>query len=337
MKKLVTVTPNTSVDRTLEVPRLVPGGHVKGRLLRLQPGGKGVNVSRCLAALGVPSLVTGFAGSAEMALFRDGFAGTAASVELVATAQPTRTCTTLLDPVLHTDTHIRELGCLVTREEVAALQAKLEAIASPDTLVVFCGSLPPGMADAHLAQLIAVCQARGARVAADLNGPQLAAALAARSERARPGAPPPAGRGTIADLNRCGMVLVKPNVGELGECLGRDLHGAGEEALAVAARSLLDRVETVLVTRGREGALAVRGGEALAGTLDVGAPRNTVGCGDAFLAGYLAGLWRGMAFDEAVRLAVACGAAQAMADAPGLIAPADVEALAARVAIRAVR
>ncbi len=311
--KLVTVTPNTSLDRTLEVPRLAPGGHLKGRLVRLQPGGKGVNVSRCLAALGVPSVATGLVGASELALFRQSFAGSPAGVELVPTGQPTRTCTTLLDPELHTDTHIRELGSPVTAEEVAALRTKLEGLASPDTLIAFCGSLPPGMRDGHLAQLIAACQARGAQVAADLNGPQLAAAIAARP------------------------LLIKPNVQELGECLGRDLHGAGEETLAAAAGALLDRVGTVLVTRGRQGALAVRRGEVLAGSVDVGAPRNTVGCGDAFLAGYLAALWRGMAFAEAVRLAIACGAAQALADAPGHFSAAQVEELGARVAVRGLK
>ncbi|MBM4038950.1 MAG: 1-phosphofructokinase family hexose kinase [Planctomycetes bacterium] len=318
---LITVTPNTSVDRTLEVPRLAPGGHLKGRLLHLQPGGKGVNVSRCLAALGVPSVATGLAGGAELSLFRDSFAGSAASVELVPTGQPTRMCTTLLDPELHTDTHIRELGSPVTPAEIAALGAKLQGLASPDTLVVFCGSLPPGMGDEHLAQLIAACEARGAEVAADINGPQLGSVLAKATR--------------IPHLYKCGILLLKPNVEELGECLGRDLHGAGEGELADAAGTLLGRVGTVLVTRGRHGALAVSRGQVLVGSLEAGAPRNTVGCGDAFLAGYLAGLWRGMAFAESVRLAVACGAAQALADAPGQFSRARVEELSARVAIRA--
>ncbi|HUT36515.1 MAG TPA: 1-phosphofructokinase family hexose kinase [Planctomycetota bacterium] len=310
--KLVTVTPNTSVDRTLEVPHLVVGGHLKGRIVRLQPGGKGVNVSRCLAALGVPSVVAGLVGAAELALFRDSFAGTCATVELVPAAQPTRTCTTLLDPELGTDTHIRETGSAVTPGEVEALRARLEALATPGALVVFCGSLPPGMSDDDLASLLATCQARGAQVAADLNGSQLAAALAA------------------------GPLVVKPNVEELGECLGRDLSGAGEEVLVAAARSLLDRAGTVLVTRGRDGALAVRQGEAVAASVEVGAARSTVGCGDAFLAGYLAGLWRGMGFDESVRLAAACGAAQALAEAPGQLSAGHVEALAPSVAIRAI-
>ena len=39
----------------------------------------------------------------------------------------------------------------------------------------------------------------------------------------------------------CGMVLVKRNVEELGECLGRKLSGAAEGQLVLDASALLDR------------------------------------------------------------------------------------------------
>ncbi|HPD17066.1 MAG TPA: hexose kinase [Planctomycetota bacterium] len=310
---VITVTPNTSVDRTLEVPGLTLGGHLQGRLVRLQPGGKGVNVARCLAALGVPSVVTGLVGAAELALFRESFAPMPVAVELVPVAAPTRTCTTLLDPERGTDTHIREQGACVTPDEIGALHAKLAALASPDALVVFCGSLPPGMSGAHLEALLAACRERGAPVAADLNGSALSRALAAHP------------------------LLIKPNVEELGECLGRRLAEASDAELLEATRSLLDRVGTVLLTRGRRGALAVSAVRALACAVAIPHARNTVGCGDAFLAGYLAGMVRGAPMGEALRLAVACGAAQASSDAAGRITAGQVAELAPKAEVRAIQ
>jgi len=310
---LITVTPNTSVDRTLEVPGLTLGAHLQGRLVRLRPGGKGVNVAQCLAALGVPSVVTGFVGAAELPLFRESFAGSPVAVELVPVAAPTRTCTTLLDPERGTDTHIREQGAGVTATEIRALRARLEGLASPDALVVLCGSLPPGMSGDHLEALLAACRARGAQVAADLNGSALPRALAARP------------------------LLIKPNVEELGECLGCDLAEASGAELLEAARSLLDRVGTVLLTRGRRGALAVSPARALACTVAIPQARNTVGCGDAFLAGYLAGVVRGAPMEDALRLAVACGAAQASSDAAGCISAGQVAELAPRAEVRTVQ
>ncbi len=332
---IITVTLNTSVDRTLEVPCFAVGAHLKGRLVRMQPGGKGVNVARCLAALGVPAVVTGLVGRSELPLFRRSFRGTLVRVELVPIAGPTRTNTTILDPEGGTDTHIREAGSPVTSEEVGALRAKLRGLASSDALVAFCGSLPPGMGDAQLRALLATARERGARLAADLNGPQLAVALATATTP--PVGPPHKARrraAMIAELNNSAILLIKPNVGELGECLGRDLSEAGERDLVAAAQSLLGRVGTVLVTRGSEGALAVGRSEVLAGAVEAVAPRNTVGCGDAFLAGYLAGMWRGQAPAEALRLAVACGAAQAEAEAPGNFSAARVAELALRARLR---
>ncbi len=290
---IITVTLNTSVDRTLEVPGFAVGGHLKGRMVRVQPGGKGVNVARCLAALGVPSVATGLVGRGELPLFRNAFRRTPVRLELVPVAAPTRTNTTILDPERGTDTHIREAGSPVTSREVEALRSRLCELASPDAIVVFCGSLPPGMGDEALAELLAVCRERGARLAADLNGQQLHVAVAARA------------------------LLIKPNVEELGSLLGVDLGSAAGSRLVRAARSLCGRVRTALLTRGRLGALLVERRRAMACSVEVAAPRNTVGCGDAFLAGYLAGVWRGRRRGQALRLAVACGAAQAEAEAPG--------------------
>ena len=52
---IVTVTLNPSLDRTIEVDVLARGAVIRARSARLDPGGKGVNVSRALLANGVAS------------------------------------------------------------------------------------------------------------------------------------------------------------------------------------------------------------------------------------------------------------------------------------------
>ena len=307
---IVTVTLNTSIDRTVEVPRLVIGGHLRGRLVRVQAAGKGVNVSRCLASLGVPSAVTGFVGARELPLFAQSLAASPASVQLVPVADATRTNTTLLDPELGTETHVREAGFQVRPDEFEALRVRLGGLSGPEVVCVFCGSLPPGITEEHLATLMAACRDAGAQVGADLSGPPLAVAVQAEP------------------------LLIKPNLEELGELLRRDLASATEAGLAEAVGGLCGRVGTVLVTRGRLGAVAVRAGGALAARAETGAVRNTVGCGDAFLAGYLAGLWRNASFEECLRRAGACGTASALTDAAGEIEPRRVAELAALTQVR---
>ncbi len=309
---IVTVTLNTSLDRTVEVPHFAVGGHLKGTLLGIQAAGKGVNVSRCLGRLGVPSVVTGLVGAREGEFFTESFADAPATVALLPVDAPTRVNTTILDPAQATETHVREAGFQVQVGDIQALRERLSGLASSDTVVVFCGSLPSGLTGEDLGSLIAACKDGGARIGADLNGPQLAVAVAAKP------------------------LLIKPNVAELGELLGRDLSDASEDALVEAARSTCDRVDTVLLTRGRDGALAVTAPRALAATADVQEVRSTVGCGDAALAGFLAELWRERPLDACLASAVACGAASAMAPAAGQIDPRQVQTLLGKVSIRAV-
>ena len=50
---IITVTLNPSLDRTIEVAALTRGAMVRASATRLDPGGKGVNVARALAAHGI--------------------------------------------------------------------------------------------------------------------------------------------------------------------------------------------------------------------------------------------------------------------------------------------
>ena len=60
---------------------------------------------------------------------------------------------------------------------------------------------------------------------------------------------------------------------------------------------------------------------------------NTVGCGDAFLAGFLFGLDAGQPLDVCLRQAVACGAASTLTPSAGSVKPEDVERLAAQARV----
>jgi tagatose 6-phosphate kinase len=55
--------------------------------------------------------------------------------------------------------------------------------------------------------------------------------------------------------------------------------------------------------------------------------KNPIGSGDAMMAGIAVGLWRGESIAEAVRLGIACGAANAMTAEPGFVRLADVKRL----------
>lgn len=59
---ITTVTFNPAVDKTAQVDELIPGGLNRLKNVRQDAGGKGINVSKTLKAIGEDSTATGFIG-----------------------------------------------------------------------------------------------------------------------------------------------------------------------------------------------------------------------------------------------------------------------------------
>jgi fructose-1-phosphate kinase PfkB-like protein len=246
----------------------------------------------------------------------------------------TRISVTILDPGLgsgaQTETHVREPGVAPPSEGLAQVQARLARLSATDW-VVMAGSLPPGVPVETYRDLIRLCARAGARTCLDANGPPLVAGVDA----------PPA--------------LLKVNLFELCQvdeaaALGRErIEGLVErarglamgETVALARRVQARGVETVVVTLGERGAIGVApSGRAWHAQTRLEQPAvDAVGSGDAFGAGLVVALCRGAAPDgdaalgEALRLGVACGAANALLAGAGRCRRDDVERLAARAVV----
>jgi sugar/nucleoside kinase (ribokinase family) len=82
---------------------------------------------------------------------------------------------------------------------------------------------------------------------------------------------------------------------------------AGLEDPAAALDALAERVETVVVKLGAEGAIARRGDETASAEAPSLAAVDATGAGDNFAAGFLCGLRRAESLEQAVRLGVSCG------------------------------
>jgi len=300
---IVTVTLNPALDRTLEVPDFQVGQHAQAQLVALVPAGKGVNVARGLAALGMEACACGLVGRGELETYRRSLERDGVRFALTPVMGLTRTDTTILDPRSGTTTHLREQGFTVAREEIERLRAQLAEtirIAGRGVTVAFSGSLPPGVELADFVTLLEQCHSAGAKVVADTSGEAL----------------------RVAAESRC-VHTIKPNLEELGECLGGEVS---RRDAPQRAAGLLDRVRTVLLTLGEEGAYAMTKEGAVGFTCKVerSRVRNLVGCGDAFLAGWLYGLEMSRDVREALRWAVASGAASACSATAAGYARADV-------------
>ena len=292
---IVTVTLNPSLDRAIDVDRLVRGEVLRAHAAHLDPGGKGVNVSRALLANGVPSIAVlpcgGEEGSQLVSLLR------AEQVNLLAVAIQgrTRSNITLAEPD-GTVTKINEPGPSLTTGEFAIITERVLSLAASARWVVACGSLPPDLSPGVFAELCKQVVASGCHLAVDTSGPPLRAAAEA------------------------GAALVKPNREELSEIVGAPLECLGD--VVDAANQLRAwGAGAVLASLGADGALLVDAEGVVAGHAPVIAPRSSVGAGDSLLAGFLAAGGHGAA---ALAEALAWGAAAVSLPGSQMPAPADL-------------
>ncbi len=292
---IVTLSLNPTIDRILEVPGLRVGDHLQGRLLARQPAGKAINVSRALATLRTRSTVVGWVGADTAGLFEDFLEHMSVRSRLIPIAGQARENITLIDPHAGSETHIRDIGPMVTPPDVSCLAEVLAEAADGHCLVVVTGSASPGLSTDGWAGLLDDMLARGATVAVDVSGE-----LLLRAAR-RP------------------VWLLKPNLQELGELVGR--HIESQEEILEAGRELNRQIAVVLVTLGSRGAYAFAEGRVWRGWTNLARNevRSTVGCGDSFLAGFLAArLDPDRPFASCLQQALAVGAASSLTDRPAV-------------------
>lgn len=272
--RVVTVTLSPALDRTYLLPGPLAAGqfHRSARVV-VEGSGKGVNVSRALAAHDVASAAVLPLGGEEGQQLRGLLASAADSVDyrVLDVAAPTRINITVVEPGGRT-TKVNAPAPVLTRSDLARLADVLRDALAQHTAswVAFCGAVPTDAeqelsASAVLAPLVDVARAAGAGVGVDTSGTALAAAL------------------------ELGVDLVKPNEDELAELTGHpvaDHADAAERAQEIARRS----GATVLVSLGADGALAATRDEVVLAEAPQVEVVNTTGAGDAFLAGWLAAM-----------------------------------------------
>lgn len=299
---ILTVTPNPSLDRTYEVPALERGEVVRATGERMDPGGKGVNVSRAVAAAGRRTVAVLPLGGAPGAVVAELLDAQGIEVAPVPVAGATRSNIALAeaDGVL---TKINAPGPELSAPERELLFGTVRAHAGDADWIACCGSLPRGLAPSWYAELVARAHAGGARIALDTSGRALLEALRERPD------------------------VVKPNAEELAEAVGRPLATVGDAVKA--AEELRERgARAVLASLGADGQLLVDDAGVWFGSARVDVVRSNVGAGDASLAGFLIA---GGSGPEALASAVAHGAAAVQLPGSVMPAPGDLDPAAVTV------
>ncbi len=184
--KVVTVTFNPAVDKTLLVPDFRFERVVRVQQVFVYPSGKGVNVARVLTRLGMSVICLGFVGGYAGAFLRDGLTREGIPHDFTTVSEETRTNITLRDPVRGMESHLVEAGARVTPTELSDFLQTFQSHLRDATWIAFCGSLPPGISPDFYAQLIHLAHRHSVSCALDTSGAALREGLAAVPELVNP-------------------------------------------------------------------------------------------------------------------------------------------------------
>lgn len=291
---IYTLTMNPALDKTVTVNHFKVDSVNRVSSIRIDPGGKGINVSNMVRQLGGQSeavvAVAGSTGQQLLSLITD----KEIPYKSFDVGGETRINTKIVDPLGKTFTDLNEPGPKVEHQYLVEIKQYLRTVMKAGDILVLAGSLPKGTTAIFYQDLVVLGNEIGAKVIVDADGDNLKRSLLAKP------------------------FMIKPNEHELERYY--DVVLDTDDKLLNAARQLIkDSVSCVVISLGEKGSLAVteNGSKRLEGLkLDV---KSTVGAGDSMVAGIAYYLDTQIAnkdntidietLTKAVQLGVACSSA----------------------------
>ncbi|MBE5801167.1 MAG: 1-phosphofructokinase [Clostridiales bacterium] len=306
---ITTVCMNPCYDKTATVKKLQVGEVNRLKDVRVDIGGKAINVAIVLKRLGVDANCIGCLGEADEQSFLQLLSHENVDMEYISVPGQVRTNLKLVDEESKAITEFNEPGPALTDSDMNTFLTLLKEKTVDSSCVVFSGRLPLGCAsDTYQRCMHAIS---GKRCVLDASGKSLLYGI-----KEKP-------------------YLVKPNLPEMEAIMKHELRTL--RSLRDAALFLMEYgAQNVIISMGKYGAMYTNGQKTLfAPALQVEA-RSTVGAGDAMIGGVLMGLEKYSSMEEAFRYGVAAGAASVMTDGTQLLRPDDFNALVPKVMVQEV-
>ncbi|HCW3281455.1 TPA: 1-phosphofructokinase [Listeria monocytogenes] len=255
---IYTITLNPSIDYIVQIDQLNLGGLNRMKQDYKLPGGKGINVSRVLNQLNVPSLATGFLGGFTGNFIKDWLQNEGVKTGFVTVKDDTRINIKLKHGE---ETEINGLGPAISEKEINEFLKVMDKVTAND-IVILSGSVPPSLGNDFYNKIIRICKEKNAEFMIDTTGKELLDALPNRP------------------------ILIKPNHHELAELFGVELNSV-EELIPYGKKCLELGAQHVIVSMAGDGALLFAGEDVYFADALKGELKNSVGAGDSMIAGFV--------------------------------------------------
>jgi 1-phosphofructokinase family hexose kinase len=304
---------NPSVDIVYPMAEIVLGNTYTSVKSHVFPAGKGMNFAKTVRSLGERVKIIGTIPENSRSIFEEFCRSRDIEYSFVTTPGNVRINTTLLEKEREMVTHINSVGEAV---DSVAKEKTLRRITgsmaeSDNDFWAFTGSMLPGFCDTTYADLIEQAEEGNLSTALDTSGIPL----------------------------RYGMqkkpCIVSPNISELEKTLAEKIEGIRH--ITLKGKRLIDEgIEFVFITLGKDGVIALNRKNCFLCTPPEIQAIDSVGSGDAFLAGAVVSKIRGDDFETMCRRAVACGVSNAQLLGPGNIDTEEIDRIFSQISVESI-
>lgn len=286
---IITITLNPAIDKTISISDFKVDHVNKIESQRIDPAGKGINVSKVIKALNGESIALGIIGGETGNEIKRYLNDKGIKNDFVNVDKKTRSNLKIVDYVNHTFTDINEQGAFVNEIKQKEIVNKILEYANKDNLLVLSGSAPGGFDKTIYKEIVEKAQAKGAKVILD------------------------ASENLFLEGIKSAPYLIKPNVHELEVALNVSIKTHSD--IVRAARKIIELgVKLVVVSDGGNGSIFVTKEEAFIAKGIKVEVKSTVGAGDSMVAAIAYGLDQKLELKDIMVLASAVSTANVMTE-----------------------
>jgi 1-phosphofructokinase len=256
---VVTVTLNPALDKTVIVHKLEIGGLNRVQSMRMDPGGKGINVARVLNEFGVSVEAAGLIAGSQGQILLQYLASEKINASFLTIPGETRTNLKIVDGSSTITTEINEAGFAVGKTEMNVFKDKLSILLNEASYLILSGSLPPQVESSIYREFTEIATGKGVKTILDADDKALLEGIQA--------AP----------------FAIKPNIHELEKLAGYKM--TDDKDIIRAARGILEKgIEIIIVSMGAQGAIIMDKQATYRVRTGAIVPKSTVGAGDSMVA-----------------------------------------------------
>lgn len=293
---ITTVTLNPAIDRAYVINDFKPNNkyHIHPDDVKITAGGKGLNVARVASILGEKVNATGLLGGYSGKFIKEELDKLDIYTSFVQINEPSRIFTAIVDPLNKTETIVAEKGPVVTKKELNAFVMEFVKILKYSQIIVAAGSVPRGLPKTIYGDMVKIAKDNNVKMIIDASGNYLEEAI-----KAKP-------------------FMIKPNLEELEELVGYKLD-SDYKIIFECKHICKQGIEVVGISLGDKGAIFTTQDGVYKVLAPKVSPINSVGCGDAFVAGFAVSIYRQNDLEEAFKWAVATGTANVIEEKIGYV------------------